>query len=235
MEKIAAGIVLYNPELKRLEQNISSILSQVDKVILVDNGSINIKKVENKYKNIDKISIIKNKSNLGIAAALNQIVNECDYRGFKWVLTLDQDSVVPNNLIDEYINYINYDKVAIITPYIVDINSKKHSNDIVHNKKYEYVRECITSASLTNIEICKKLGCFDNEMFIDYVDFDYCTRVNLNGYSIIKVNSTTLKHEVGKLQEKYIFGKKYAFIITLNVENITTLEILSIIVKNIKV
>ena len=40
--KYIAGIVLYNPDLGRLKENIESICKQVDKVILIDNGSDNI-------------------------------------------------------------------------------------------------------------------------------------------------------------------------------------------------
>ena len=41
--KYIAGIVLYNPDLGRLKENIESICKQVDKVILIDNGSDNIR------------------------------------------------------------------------------------------------------------------------------------------------------------------------------------------------
>lgn len=60
MEKISAGIVTYNPEMQRLEENINAIIGQVDEVVLVDNGSANIKEIEQKWENASKISIIKN-------------------------------------------------------------------------------------------------------------------------------------------------------------------------------
>ena len=71
---ILAGITLFNPDVARLEENISSIYGQVDRVICVDNGSDNIKNIEdcvlNNWKNI---TIIKNGKNEGIAKALNQM------------------------------------------------------------------------------------------------------------------------------------------------------------------
>ena len=39
--EICAGIVSYNPDLKRLKENIDAIFPQVDEVIVFDNGSIN--------------------------------------------------------------------------------------------------------------------------------------------------------------------------------------------------
>ena len=40
-EKVIAGIVLYNPELQRLEENICALLKQVDEIVLMDNHSVN--------------------------------------------------------------------------------------------------------------------------------------------------------------------------------------------------
>ena len=51
----AAGIVLYNPDVERLHENINGIINQVDALILIDNGSDNIKEIENKYNDTEKI------------------------------------------------------------------------------------------------------------------------------------------------------------------------------------
>lgn len=57
---ILAGITLFNPDVARLEENISSIYGQVDRVICVDNGSDNIKSIEDcVLKNWKNITIIK--------------------------------------------------------------------------------------------------------------------------------------------------------------------------------
>ena len=44
--KIAAGIVTYNPDIKKLEKNIKSIFGQSDSIVICDNGSDNIVQVE---------------------------------------------------------------------------------------------------------------------------------------------------------------------------------------------
>ena len=105
---ILAGITLFNPDVARLEENISSIYGQVDRVICVDNGSDNIKNIEdcvlNNWKNI---TIIKNGKNEGIAKALNQMFEFAIEQQYEYVLTLDQDSVCPDNIIEEYLSLIH--------------------------------------------------------------------------------------------------------------------------------
>lgn len=82
--KYIAGIVLYNPDLGRLKENIESICKQVDKVILIDNGSDNIREIEDLIKEYLNCILLKNGENMGIAYALNQILKYAYENDVKW-------------------------------------------------------------------------------------------------------------------------------------------------------
>lgn len=196
MAKIAAGIVLYNPDIKRLEENINHILPQVSEVVLVDNGSENIQAVLALYENNSNINIIQNQENRGIAEALNQLISYAEVNKYNWVLTLDQDSVCDEHLLKNYMEHLFLDNVGIFTPTIIDINEDNIVSPHMSTQT-EDIERCITSGALTNIEACKAVGYFDSKMFIDYVDFDFCTRLIQHGYRIVRVNSAILYHEMG--------------------------------------
>ena len=68
---VIAGIVLYNPNINRLIENVKAIENQVKMVLLVDNGSNNIDLVYSAFRRDNSIMIICNGKNLGIARALN--------------------------------------------------------------------------------------------------------------------------------------------------------------------
>lgn len=210
MNNIAAGIVLYNPDIIRLKENINAIREQVSFVLLVDNASHNIFDVESEFSSLENVVIIKNNKNFGIASALNQIVDYCDQKKCEWVLTLDQDSVVPRNIIQNYNKYINYERVAILTPKILDRNDQKNNIMTINKNEidFDYINKCITSASLINMKICKELGLFDEAMFIDLVDFDYCARVLKANYKILRVNKVVIIHQLGNMKVYNLFGKK---------------------------
>ena len=70
--EIITGIILYNPDLYRLRENISAILPQVDKVVLVENGSSDISYL--KEFEDEKIELIVNDANMGMAYGLNQVM-----------------------------------------------------------------------------------------------------------------------------------------------------------------
>lgn len=199
---VCAGIVTYNPDLEVLCKNIGAIYNQVDKVFIVDNASKNINQAIKKFQNWEKIEFVVNRKNLGVAAALNQLCSKAVESNFDWILTLDQDSVCPENLVPILEENIASD-VAIIAPNIRYRNNEaftKYKNDL------EYVEWVITSASLTNLQVWSEVQ-FDEVLFIDGVDRDFCIRAGRLGYKIIKNNKVELLHELGNLKCRKIFGK----------------------------
>lgn len=206
--EILAGIVLYNPNISRLNENIQAIYKQIDKLILVDNGSNNIELINEIASNYNKIFFIRNEDNKGISVALNQILKVAVDNKFQWVLLLDQDSVCPPNLINEYLKFTHMSDVAIICPTIVDRNEQIIERRTSTNIEYEYVTSCITSGSLIKSTIWTEVGYFDEKMFIDYVDIEYCKRVKNSGYKILMLNNISLLHEIGhKKTYKFLWTK----------------------------
>lgn len=204
MNSIAAGIVLYNPsDFVRFKEAFTSVVNQFSRVYVFDNSTKSIKLPE---KSSNLIYITEHK-NMGIAYALNKIMKLASKDGFKWVVTMDQDSIVPNNLISEYNKKINIKKIGIICPQVID---KRRIYQVPKEKKNdEYINECITSGSCTSIEAWKKAGGFDEWLFIDLVDNDFCKRVILSGYKILQVNKIILNQEFGNIKPKSIRIKNF--------------------------
>lgn len=202
-----AGIVLYNPELKRLEENVNAILPQVDILLLVDNGSYNIQQIKERYQSIQGVRIIQLGSNKGIAAAQNRICELTRNEGYEWVITLDQDSVAPQGLVVEYEKMIADSNVAMVCPRIIDRNF----GEIEDGKKHEGIEEvltCIASASAIRISAWEEVGGFFEPLFIDKVDFDMCYSLHEHGYKILQTNNVNLLHEVGHGQLEFFAGKQ---------------------------
>lgn len=201
MNGICASIITFNPNIKRLEYTIKSIYNQVDCLVFIDNNSNNIDEIMVLVNKLESINIIKNNKNEGIAKALNQAKDYALSENKEWLLTLDQDSICPLNLINEYLRYTNNDNIGILTLAI-----KKNGILDIPTTNIEYVERCITSGSLMNLRVLDKVGGFDEAMFIDWVDHDICKKERNLGYLIVKVNSIYLDHELGpqkKLQYQF--------------------------------
>lgn len=198
---VLAGIVLFNPNLSRLKENIDKVREQVSGVILIENGSENIEYL--KELNVDKCKVIVNGTNKGIAYALNQILHQGYLCHSDWVLTLDQDSVSSKDMIKEMLHYAK-GNVGIVCPKIIDRNFYSNTQA---NTGVEFLDYCITSGSLTNVQAWVKTGGFDETMFIDWVDWDFCIALRLNGFKILRTNSTYLLHELGDNTRCFHIGK----------------------------
>lgn len=213
MIAVAAGIVTYCPEIERLQENLDAVINQVQLLYIVDNASSNITQLRElcqKECYYGKIRIVENCENQGIATALNQICDNAYTDGFSWVLTLDQDSVVPENMIKTYEAHIIQEsetkKVAMYVPVIWDRTMQEIDVTEVAKAGTTEVETAITSGTLMRTDVWKKVGGFTEKLFIDYVDFDYCMKVRLKGYCIVRVNEVRLLHELGNATQIPLFA-----------------------------
>lgn len=203
---IITGIVLFNPDIEQLKRNLTENLKYSNKIILINNNSNNSSLINKEFQN-ERIIILNNDKNLGIASALNQIYDFVLKNNFKYLLTLDQDSFFSEENFKKLMIHSNEKDCAILCPKIIDLNKRTNGE---HEVGIKEVERCITSGSLMIMEKCKEIGRFDEKMFIDYVDFDYCKRIRLNKYKIIRVYDSIIEHEIGKRsQKKFLFWNVY--------------------------
>jgi rhamnosyltransferase len=204
--KIAAAVILYYPG-KYFSDNLNSVADQVDKIFLVNNSEPEIIKGINNDFNTEKTECINLYKNLGVAAALNLAAEIAIRQGFNYLLTLDQDSRVHPDLMKNFIHYIrssNYNRIGILASNYFYKNFLDKGG-----KKFDHpVLLTMTSGSLLSLEAYKKAGPFMDELFIDYVDFEYCLRLRKKGFAIIKVHNANIYHNLGSIQERNFLFRK---------------------------
>ena len=197
MDRICAGIVSYNPDIERLRLNVSSICGQVTKIYIVDNGSTNMSAINHLADTFSSVDIIANKENEGIAKALNQLCEVADKDHYQWILTLDQDTVCPDNLIVQLSKYIDREDAGIICP-AVRYEGWESVEIQASSSNCEEVKACMTSGALTRIDGWKRVKGFREEYFIDFVDNEFCMKLRIAQYKIIRVNSCAMSHQLGE-------------------------------------
>lgn len=202
---ILAGITLFNPDIPVLKKNIEAIIGQVDKLICVDNGSDKIEEIEGELGILfPEITWIKNGQNVGIATALNRMFEYAKKNHYEWVLSLDQDSVCPENIIEEYKKYLKVEDLGALCPVICD---RYYENREQIEGDYTPMDKCITSASLTPVSIWEEVGGFLDELFIDFVDHDFSAKLVEHNYRILRINNVMLEHEIGQGKTVRFLGK----------------------------
>lgn len=193
-----AIIVTFNPDISCLQVTTKNLLKQGFEIIIIDNNS------NNKYKIIESIQNCKFvllKDNMGIAYALNKGMEEAKKLGGVWVLSLDQDTKISNQLLEEYKKNLNLELMGALCPRII----RKGEELLNPISNIEEVNTCPTAGFFTSIETWEKSGKYDDWMFIDYVDYDLCMKIKINGLKIYRINKTYVIQELGKTSINPIF------------------------------
>jgi rhamnosyltransferase len=213
--------VSYHPT-DELIENVAALINQVDEIVIVDNGSGDKTKqlLNHLEKQYSKLNVVFLPENLGIAAALNIGVKKAKAAGYKWVITFDQDSQVTPFMIETmlraYEDYPNKDIVASLSPRYKNketgnISSSRFEKLTDGCLPYSEIFEVMTSGNLIKAKIFDSLGYFNEELFIDSVDTEYCFRCIRNNYKILEVKNATIQHSAGTpIQHKFLWKKPFS-------------------------
>lgn len=199
----AAVVILYNPH-NTIPEILKSYINNVDMIYLIDNSE-NCN--ENLLSTDLKCKYISNGANLGIAKALNIGCQMAIEDGFKWVLTMDQDSSFlcfdKENIISIITKNID-SKIALYYPIYV-IGDRTYDKFLVENNEPIVV---MTSGNIINMDVYSSVNGFDERLFIDYVDTDYCLKLKVAGYKISNLSGLKLQHALGNsMYVKFLFVK----------------------------
>lgn len=197
--KIAAMVTLYYPNDANF-RNIENYLEEVDKLYVIDNTP---NKSHAEYlpssKKIEYFSF----DNIGVAKALNLGAQKAIEEGDKWLLTMDQDTVLPSSILKEMKKVVEKEdmkKIGIVTPW--------HNTKLKVDKpkeRIDYPQDVMTSGNLLNLNIWKKIGGFNEDFFIDGIDIEYGLRLKKNGFKIMRLNDLEIEHDLGDIF--YVKGK----------------------------
>jgi len=213
MYKVIAIIVTYNPEPEQFHLTLTSILNQVSLCIIVDNG--------NKKFDIDcseKIRLITLGKNYGIAYAQNRGIELAKQYNVDFILLSDQDTIYHDGYVNKmllfYEQYHNKSIIGSLVPWVFDKNKmcktkiaiKKFNCIVPENDKVYRVAHAISSGTFIPVRNLEKIGGMCEELFIDWVDFEWCWRATNMGYEIICVPSVSIHHMMGDKSRK--IGKR---------------------------
>ena len=208
MIKIAGVVIAYFPDISKLIFNINTYIDHIEQLYIVYNSPLTTDEIIKLQSTSSKVQLIINQENAGIASSLNQTAQKALSLGYEWLLTMDQDSCFQNDDYFKAFGRSNFINVAIFCP-TSDSSLEFNINNI--NETTEDLN-VITSGNLLNLEIWKTLGGFEQKLFIDEVDNDYCLKANLKGFKIIRFINIPLVHELGQNKEVIFFFKKYTII-----------------------
>ena len=184
-----------NPEL--FKKSISEI-SKLAKVYIYDNSKVGMEFDD------ENIYYFHDKTNGGLARAINHVVDAALVDSKELAVYFDQDSSINISLIQKlFESYDNlkekYTELFVVGPQPTMPDGGNYPIKLGDNfyKNYYKASEIITSGMTFRLQDIKDIGYFDEDLFLDMVDFDICWRAVENGKLVVVDRDIKMPHEVG--------------------------------------
>lgn len=212
---VAAILVTYNPD-EILKSVIRSLASQVDHVLVIDNNSSDKSQLMAAIAGFDRVELLEQEQNHGLGTAYNKGIRHCIQLGYSEFLLSDQDSIFDAGFVEAMSAAQAVFPNALLGPMVID---RERSTP----KKYEILSRwrfsrisiggnpvpvtlLIGSGLFVQRTLFDRIGQFNERLFVDYVDTDYCLRARSHGVQCIVIPQARIFHQMGNCTDHTLFG-----------------------------
>jgi len=208
LTKTYSVIVCYRPDLQQLQRLCKELIVGGSKVVLIDNTKEPYLENHMLPANCQLITLGHNS---GIAHAQNIGVDAIIKAGGEVIAFFDQDSQIETKMFKLLISELNLGKSDIVSPRCLDnlnhielpalvvnrygIARPKYSLNSTHPYQVDII---ISSGTVATKEVFQVSRNFDEDLFIDYVDTEWCLRCRKKDIPIRVVPSAIMYHRIGK-------------------------------------
>ena len=210
MHKVFAVLVTYFPDFNELTSCVSNLSAQCDGVVICNNSDDDLNFTSN-----TKVKVFNFGENTGIAYAQSVGMQWAFDNGADFIMQMDQDSELEENtvsrLIQSYTHLLSLGhNVGLIGPRHFDkvlneVDEKRLPKGApLAGTSCETLEHTISSASLIPRKAFEVAGNMESGLFIDLVDWEYCWRMKMHGFLVVRDNSVMLGHRVGDGCQKIV-------------------------------
>ncbi len=222
----AAGVVVtYFPD-AGFAARLAAIARETAPVLVVDNttdddGRAALRAVCARH----GARLSENSANRGLAAALNQAFLALERAGHEWAVTFDQDSTPAPGFTtalrtaahagDGPVAAIGANWADEARPETRSRHLQPHRTFPLLFQRAEAVHDLrdvtcvITSGTLFHLPSVRKLGGFDDRLFLDLVDTEFCLRARAAGHRVHVASNARLHHRRGAKRPVRFAGRTW--------------------------
>ena len=161
------------------------------------------------------VTVLRHPTNAGIARGLNEGLHAAIDAGSTWLLTVDQDTVLPDGYVTDMLAWFesicgtssNASPVGVVgAGTVVNADARiRYPSRLVEGIRT--TDEVIQTGSLWRVNALTDIGGFDESFAIDAVDAAACVRLRAAGYLVAVANGVQLQHSIGSSRTLRAFGR----------------------------
>lgn len=215
--RVVAVVVTYRPDDHALATLLLALRTQVDHVVVVDNGSPAGAVADVLARALPAADLVELGRNLGIAAAQNRGIDAARAAGATHVLLSDQDSVPAADMVSRLLGALEAEadtpgpRLLAVGPVTVD--ERTGTAPLVFTAHRAGPRRApelptedgalvdvpflIASGTLVDLGPLDEVGLMDEGLFIDHVDLEWGMRARRAGFRLAVVVGARLSHALG--------------------------------------
>ncbi|MGO0629759.1 glycosyltransferase family 2 protein [Pseudomonas sp. SAR267] len=209
--KVSIVLTTYNPDACGLLENLRSYAEQVGGVVITDNSDLaekqrEVAQVASHFGNVQVNALL---TNAGIAVAQNRGMQAAKALGSEFVIEMDQDSKLPagyvSNLLRRFKELTDKGiKVGGIGPLAVRKDSDEVYDGLSRSGDVIEVEYTLSSGFLMRFDAIDAVGLKNEDLFIDFVDWEWCWRSRERGYRIFIDTTLEISHMLGDGHKKIL-------------------------------
>jgi rhamnosyltransferase len=209
-ETLLAASITFEPTEDQLRQTIRNLCACSASAAIFDNSASTARRefVKGICEQVG-ISYLGSGANCGTGVALNALTDLALARGLRWLLYFDQDS----EFDDEYAPALRStlrlaeanSRVAAVGS-LIRTSELKASSTGARANRFDIVTYTIASGTLIRVSGARSAGGFDEDLFLDTVDHEFCLRLKALGWVMLRDNRRFLRHEVGSDSRRIWIG-----------------------------
>ena len=209
-----AVVPTFRPDPDDLRALVSTLRTQGADVVVADDASPCTSDPVLSELAASGVAVVRHDVNAGIARSLNAGLAHAQALGARWLLTVDQDSVLPDDYLAELTDATD-DAVAALGPHAVGAVGAGTVTDASGLLSYPtrsvlgvlVTDEVIQTGTLWSVPALARAGGFDERLGIDAVDAAACLRLRQHGRHVCLAPGVTLRHALGSGRQVRILGR----------------------------
>ncbi|MCH1882354.1 glycosyltransferase family 2 protein [Agrococcus sp. ARC_14] len=211
---VVAVAVTYRPDDGAIADVLERAAAQVGTLVVLDNDSPEVDGAHWSARVAlpAGVELERSRANVGLGAAYNRAAAIARERGARFVLLLDQDSQLDAGCVDALLLHADRREargpLGAVGPTFIDARSGERApfvrfgfplNHKLHAPAGGDVDAdfLISSGSLIPLTALEQAGSFDEGLFIDSVDMEWCFRAKAAGLQLVGVADARMLHTIG--------------------------------------
>ena len=214
--KLVAGIIAFNPRVDRLRELQGLLRGEGIELFIVDNSSANGAEIAAEFADDADTNILHNRKNMGVATAVNQLVQQARNLGAPYIMSIDQDALFAQGFALEMLAHFetlraSQPSLGALGAKVFDVGKNSHEPFVRFNFSWQAPDDrcaplhfpytaadfLITSGTVMSVECVESVGAMREDLFIDNVDLDWSFRAKSQGWSLVGCETSVIYQEIG--------------------------------------